>query len=846
MREETYIMKIRKRNGELVEFIPGKIKNALEKAFVSQEKKIDEEELSKLLTTLLSRLPNDEGLTVELVQDEAERVLMEYGWYDVAKAYILYREKRSILRQARASIIETVSGDDKLDELLRIVQSDFNDESYSLSALQTKFDSFYKPSMNEEECYAALVKAAVELTTPEAPNWEFIASRLLNYSFQNNLTNVMNKYGITCLYEKIRYMCDKGLYGDYILTHYSRIEIDEAEGFIVKDRDKLFTYSGLDLLLKRYVIHNHNHVPLETPQEMFMGIALHLCMNEKIDRMKWVKRTYDMLSRLEVTMATPTMSNARKPYHQLSSCFIDMVPDSLDGIYRSLDNFAKVSKLGGGMGMYFGKVRATGSAIRGFKGAAGGVIRWIRLVNDTAVAVDQLGMRQGAVAVYLDVWHKDLPEFLQLRTNNGDDRMKAHDVFPAVCYPDLFWKLADENIDAPWYLMCPHEILAVKGYSLEDYYGEEWEKRYYDCVNDSHISKRTVSVKDIVRLVLRSAVETGTPFAFNRDTVNRMNPNGHAGMIYCSNLCTEIAQNMAPIEYVSTNISVENGDTVLLTTTRPGDFVVCNLASLSLGNLPLEDDEYMQRTIETAVRALDNVIDLNFYPLEYAKLTNHKYRSIGLGVSGYHHMLAKRNIKWESEEHLKFVDEVFERINFAAIKADNALAIERGAYKLFDGSDWQNGDYFKKRGYTSEKWKDLQRSVCKNGMRNAYLLAVAPTSSTSVLSGTTASVDPVMKRFYLEEKKGSMLPRVAPELSINTWWYYKPAHTIDQTWSIKAAGVRQRHIDQAQSMNLYITNEFTMRQVLNLYIEAWKAGVKTIYYVRSKSLEVEDCDSCSA
>ena len=846
MREEVYIMKIRKRNGELVEFIPGKIKSALEKAFVGQGKKIDEEELSKLLTTLLSRLPNDEGLTVELVQDEAERVLMEYGWYDVAKAYILYREKRSILRQARASIIETVSGDDKLNELLTIVQSDFNDESYSLSALQAKFDSFYKPSMNEEECYAALVKAAVELTTPEAPNWEFIASRLLNYSFQNNLTNVMNKYGITCLYEKIRYMCDKGLYGNYILTHYSRIEIDEAEGFIVKDRDKMFTYSGLDLLLKRYVIHDHNHVPLETPQEMFMGIALHLCMNEKIDRMKWVKRTYDMLSRLEVTMATPTMSNARKPYHQLSSCFIDMVPDSLDGIYRSLDNFAKVSKLGGGMGMYFGKVRATGSAIRGFKGAAGGVIRWIRLVNDTAVAVDQLGMRQGAVAVYLDVWHKDLPEFLQLRTNNGDDRMKAHDVFPAVCYPDLFWKLADENIDAPWYLMCPHEILAVKGYSLEDYYGEEWEKRYYDCVNDSHISKRTVSVKDIVRLVLRSAVETGTPFAFNRDTVNRMNPNGHAGMIYCSNLCTEIAQNMAPIEYVSTNISVENGDTVLLTTTRPGDFVVCNLASLSLGNLPLEDDEYMQRTIETAVRALDNVIDLNFYPLEYAKLTNHKYRSIGLGVSGYHHMLAKRNIKWESEEHLKFVDEVFERINFAAIKADNALAIERGAYKIFDGSDWQNGDYFKKRGYTSEKWKDLQRSVCENGMRNAYLLAVAPTSSTSVLSGTTAGIDPVMKRFYLEEKKGSMLPRVAPELSINTWWYYKPAHTIDQTWSIKAAGVRQRHIDQAQSMNLYITNEFTMRQVLNLYIEAWKAGVKTIYYVRSKSLEVEDCDSCSA
>ena len=263
-------------------------------------------------------------------------------------------------------------------------------------------------------------------------------------------------------------------------------------------------------------------------------------------------------------------------------------------------------------------------------------------------------MRQGAVAVYLDAWHRDLPEFLQLRTNNGDDRMKAHDVFPAVCYPDLFWRLAEENIDAPWHLMCPHEILTVKGYALEDYWGTEWEKRYLDCVNDPRIEKRSVTVKDIVRLVLRSAVETGTPFAFNRDSVNHMNPNGHTGMIYCSNLCTEIAQNMAPIEHISTEVHTENGDTVVVTATRPGEFVVCNLASLSLGNLPVEDEAYMERTVETAIRALDNVIDLNFYPLEYARLTNQKYRSIGLGVSGYHHMLAKRGIHWESDEHLAF------------------------------------------------------------------------------------------------------------------------------------------------------------------------------------------------
>lgn len=251
--------------------------------------------------------------------------------------------------------------------------------------------------------------------------------------------------------------------------------------------------------------------------------------------------------------------------------------------------------------------------------------------------------------------------------------MKAHDVFPAVCYPDLFWKLAKEDIDAEWALLCPHEVLTVKGYALEDYTGAEWERRYRDCVADARISKRVVTVKELVRLILRSAVETGTPFAFNRDAVNRANPNSHKGVIYCSNLCTEIAQNMAPIETVSREVETRDGDTVVVTTTRPGEFVVCNLASLSLGHLPVEDDAVLRDTVRTAVRALDNVIDLNFYPLPYAELTNRRYRSIGLGVSGYHHMLAKRGIRWESGEHLAFADDVFERINRAAVEASATL-----------------------------------------------------------------------------------------------------------------------------------------------------------------------------
>ena len=902
---------IKKRDGRSERFDGAKIVEAMRRAFedVADEQAaargliaghgasapaVSADELEALLASIEQAMARDAVDCVEGVQDLVERALMERGHFEVAKSYILYRHERAEKRAVRVELARAVAGlgggiaceeghaaagvpsaadDDtaaapkghlavELDRTLARIQRDFDDPAYDLAMLSARFRALTGTGQDADARLGALIRAAVELTSQEAPRWEMIAARLLDLSFMRRLAATRRELGIASFGELVRYLTERGLYGDYILASYSVSELEEAAAFMVSERDELFAYSGLDLLINRYVIRAHDHTPLESPQEMFLGIALHLAMNEEpTQRLAWVKRFYDMLSKLEVTMATPTLSNARKPDHQLSSCFIDTVPDSLVGIYRSIDNFAQVSKYGGGMGMYLGKVRATGGSIRGFEGVAGGVIRWIRVINDTAVAVDQLGMRQGAVAVYLDAWHRDLPEFLNLRTNNGDDRMKAHDVFPAVCYPDLFWRMAEESLDQDWHLMCPHDILQVKGYALEDFYGDEWERRYRDCVADPRISKRRILIKDLVRLILKSAVETGTPFAFMRDAVNRANPNGHEGVIYCSNLCTEIAQNTSAIEEVTREVVTEDGDTVVVTTTRPGDFVVCNLASLSLGRLPVEDDEVMGHVIETAVRALDNVIDLNFYALPYARITNHRYRSIGLGVSGYHHMLARRGISWESEDHLAFADEVFERINYHAIRASERLAEERGAYGLFEGSDWQTGAYFAKRGYCSlsgevaevregamgsERWGELAEAVARNGVRNAYLLAIAPTSSTSILSGTTPGIDPIMRKFFLEEKKGSMLPRVAPELSPRTYWYYKPAHYIEQTWSVRAAGVRQRHIDQAQSMNLYITNDYTLRQVLRLYLEAWRRGVKTIYYVRSKSLEVEECESCSA
>lgn len=724
-------------------------------------------------------------------------------------------------------------------------------EIYNEERLLEALNHIVRPNMTDEEIRDSLIQVSLELTTDMEPKWQVAAERLYVYKLYDEvrrnrrLTSADNLYG--SLYEFIGELTDKGLYGKYILENYSKEEVLELEKEIKPERDFLFTYSGINLLAKRYLIQDYDRSKLELPQQMFMGIAMHLAVPEKKEkRVEWAKRFYDVLSSLKATMATPTMSNARKPFYQLSSCFIDTVDDSLKGIYKSLDNFAEVSKFGGGMGIYVGKVRALESPIRGFKGASGGVIPWIKLFNDTAIAVDQLGVRNGSVAIWLDAWHKDLPEFLQLKTNNGDDRKKAHDVFPGICYPDLFWKLAENDIDANWYMMCPHEIRLAKGYSLEDFYGEEWERRYQECVNDENIIKRSMPVKDIVRLIIKSAAETGTPFAFYRDTVNKMNPNKHKGMIYSSNLCTEIMQNMSSMDIEKSEIIDENGDKVIVEKIKAGDFVVCNLSSVVLGNVEVKNDEELGYVVETQIRAMDNVIDLNYYSVPFAEVTNKKYRAIGLGTSGYHHMLANNLIHWTADEHRDFADDVYERINYHAIKASMNIAKEKGRYSCFEGSDWQNGDYFNLRGYTSKKWQDLRGEVNTYGMRNGYLMAVAPNGSTATISGTSEGVDPVMARFWLEEKKGSIIPKTAPNLNDENYWYYNSAYNIEQKWCVQINGIRQRHIDQGQSFNLYITTNYTMRQIMNLYIEACKVGVKSIYYVRSKSLTVSDCESCSA
>src|SRR5574344_108787 len=722
-------MKIIKRDGSKVDFELEKIKRAIFKAFKSVDSTITDEKLEyiaqKIVKTIEEKFPVDHTVTVEEVQDLVELNLIDENYYREVKSYILYRAKHNMDRKVITDFSKYVSDKD-LMEIVSKVQREFDSQRYPIESLYFKFESFIKPEMSDKEILDALIRAASELTSKEAPDWEIIAARFLSYKINLEIKEEEDRYEIYDFKTKIKFLTDNKLYGKYMLENYTSKEIDELEAYLDYSRDDIFTYSGLDLLRKRYLITTYDGRLLENVQEMFMGIAMHLAIPEK-NKVEFAKRLYDILSSLKATMATPTMTNARKPFNQLSSCFIDTVPDTLKGIYRSITNFAEVSKHGGGMGMYFGKVRANGSDIRGFEGVAGGVIRWIRLANDTAVAVDQLGVRQGAVAVYLDIWHKDVPEFLGLRTNNGDDRMKAHDVFPGVCMPDLFWKNVRDNMEGDWYMFDPHEVQKKYGKAIEDTYGEEFEEFYNKLVNDKDISRRVMPIKDMVRLLIKSWSETGTPFVFNRDHVNRLNPNKHQGMIYSSNLCTEIAQNMSPSETVSTEIVTENGETVIVNTTKPGDFVECNLASLTLGKLDVNNETELEETVRTVVRALDNVIDLNYYPTPYAEVTNKKYRAIGLGTSGYHHMLVKNDIRWSDEEaHKELVDRVYEDINYYAIKESVEIAKDKGSYEVFEGSDWHTGAYFTDRDYASERWAKLAEDVKEYGLRNGYRMAITP------------------------------------------------------------------------------------------------------------------------
>ncbi|GAA0064188.1 ribonucleoside-diphosphate reductase subunit alpha [Clostridium sporogenes] len=717
----------------------------------------------------------------------------------------------------------------------------------------------FRDGMTTKEIQRTLIQTAIEKVIQNSKdnngnnikktnaNWQYVAARLLCFDLykEAKISRHYNSFGYGDYYELVKKIVKMKLYGEYLIENYSDEDIKELSKYIVPERDELFNYEGLKLLNDRYLIKGHNGEVLELPQERFMTIAMHLAIPEGDKKVFYAKKFYDLLSELKVTVATPTLGNAGTPFYQLSSCFISTVGDNLWSIYDVNQKFAQVSKHGGALGIYMGKIRALNSEIRGHKNASGGVVPWIRLYNDTAVAVDQLGKRKGGASITLDIWHKDIFDFLDLKTNNGDDRRKAHDIFPSVSIPDLFMERLEKR--EQWSLFDPYMVEKIMDYKLEDYFDDvdckEFTKRYLECEKNINIPRNTVPALDIMKKLMKSAVETGTPFIFFRDTVNIANPNKHKGMIYSSNLCHEIAQNMSESELVEEEIIDENGYSEVVQRIKAGDMVTCNLNSINLSKVEKED---FSKCIPLQIRMLDNVISLNKLPVKEARVTSDKYRAIGLGTSGYHHFLANNKIRWESDAHIKVADEIYEEIAYTSIKASMELAKEKGSYPAFKGSEWETGKYFERRGYNSERWQQLQSDIKKYGMRNGYITAIAPTGSTSNIANTTAGIDPVFKKFFMEEKKGSFTPKTAPDLNEENFWYYKEAHTIDQQWSIKACAARQKHIDQAQSFNLYITPEIKAKEILNMYMESWKQGVKTIYYVRNKSLEMDECTSCSS
>ncbi|NME07185.1 ribonucleoside-diphosphate reductase subunit alpha [Psychrobacillus sp. BL-248-WT-3] len=692
----------------------------------------------------------------------------------------------------------------------------------------------------------AMSLEALSFLDEQEPFWTFVAARIYLaevYSQQAERRGTTADAVYTKFAENVRILSKKGIYNPSIMESYSNEELEQLGNLLVAKRDSLFTYIALKTLLDRYVAKDFNKDIVELPQERWLVIAMTLMKDEKENRLEKIKEAYWAMSNLYMTVATPTLSNAGKPHGQLSSCFIDTVDDSLQGIYDSNTDVATLSKFGGGIGVYMGKVRSRGSSIRGFVGASSGVLPWIKQLNNTAVSVDQLGQRQGAVAVYLDAWHKDIFTFLDLRLNNGDDRLRAHDIFTGICLPDLFMERVDAREE--WHLFDPHEVRQVMGYSLEDFYDEKrgegsFREKYEECVNDQRLSRETVQAIDLMKRIMRSQLETGVPYMFYRDEVNRSNPNKHEGMVYSSNLCTEIFQNQS----ATTFESIQLEDDVIVTRRKPGDFVVCNLSSINLGKAVPAN--VLERLINIQVRMLDNVIDLNMIPVPQAERTNARYRGIGLGTFGWHHLLALKQIRWESEEAVELADKLYEKIAFLTIQASASLAKEKGAYPLFEGSEWQTGAYFEKRQYEGDEWNKLRRKVAEVGLRNGYLMAVAPNSSTSILAGSTASIDPIFQKTYAEEKKDYKIPVTVPDLNSETTWFYKSAYFIDQHWTVKQNAARQRHIDQGVSLNLYVQNTIKAKELLSLHLEAWKSGLKTTYYVRSTSIELIECESCSS
>jgi len=744
----------------------------------------------------------------------------------------------------------------------------------SQSELEIDAQIKFIDGMSSADIQDALVKTAVEKIDIDVPDWTFVASRLFLYDLYHRAGKATHGIKGSAYCHLKDYIANGQKEGRIIPELENGYDLEDLQAQLDPSRDLLFNYLGIKTLNDRYLLKNKEGEPIELPQQMFMGIAMFLAQNEE-DKQEKAKEFYHVISKFEVMLATPTLSNARTNRHQLSSCYIGSTPDNIEGIFDGYKEMGLLSKFGGGIGWDWNSIRALGGVIDNHKSAAGGIVPFLKITNDIALAVDQLGTRKGAIAIYVEPWHMDIIDFIDLKKNSGEERRRAHDLFPALWISDLFMQRVLE--DSHWTLFDPYEVK-----DLSTLTGEEFTAKYEEYEKDETKTKDQMKAKDLWKKILTSYFESGSPFLCFKDNANRANQNAHSGFIRSSNLCTEIFQNTEPnyykiqLEFTDGTFGYYDEDELVTTSSGivkkankitaldkvdgksiyivekqkiDGKTAVCNLASVNLSKIHTDED--IKRVVPTAVRMLDNVIDLNFYPLRKVKATNHQTRAIGLGVMGEAQMLAEAQITWGSNEHFKRIDQVMEAISYNTIQSSSRLAVEKGIYDEFEGSNWSKGimpmDHAPKAVEalidkdlfdTGYDWTALREEVKKNGMRNGYLMAIAPTSSISILVGTTQAIEPVYKRKWFEENLSGLIPVVVPNLSPDTWNHYVPAYEVEQLDLIKAAAIRQRWIDQGQSTNIFMSLDKASGKYLHqIYTLAWQLGLKSTYYLRGQSPE---------
>lgn len=868
------VEKIRRRDGEIIPFERTRIERAIElacdaigmtdKSFIPAVT----DEVVKDLNNIYGEIFVNRVPTVEDIQDIVERELVKANFFDLAKSYIIYREER---RKERAEKHERLVREFE-EKTLKVTKADGSKERFDVNKLRVVFDRASKGF--EETCHfedlmdsfkknlvddiktadieSLLVKTCIDLVTVENISWQNIAARILlgslyKKAIKNRGINQKDIYSAEAYKAHFDDYVKKELYYKDFYQYYTEADILEAGRYLSKETDESYEYTTIVSFIKRYLL-NPNKVVRELPQEMYMSVALFLAIPEKKEsRLALALKIYEHCSKQRISLPTPTLLNARTNYHQLSSCFKINVDDDLRGIYHAVENMAQISKFGGGVGVYLGNVRARGGAIRGVKGMSGGVNPWIKVINDTAVAVNQLGSRLGAISVTLDMWHLDIYDFLDLQTETGDIRSKAFDIFPAVSIPDLFMKRLQEGKD--WTLFDPNEVKNLYGKALQDHFGEEFETFYDILERDERLEmKKTVNAKELFKKFLKTTVETGMPYVFFRDTVNRLNPNKHAGNIYSTQLCTEICQNTSASKFIKE--SIENGEIVLRY--EPGDLVVCNLASINVATV--HEPKVIADVFPVLMRVLDNVITLNYYPIQEAKRTSERYRSVGVGYLGLAEYLATRKIAYDTEEARQETDRLFERYAFHTYRASVDLAKERGTYELYPGSEYSKGillgrnlAWYEQNTPFASEWRTLFADMKAHGVRFAYHTAPAPNTSTAGVVGTTAALLPIYKRYFVETNLSAPTIRVAPKLSKENFWFYKEYTHMDMTDVISLIAVVYKWVDQSISFEWMIDpSKVSPAQLYGYYLQAWEKEIKTVYYVRSLSGEVKDgCVSCS-